>query len=184
MITIGIDPSINCTGVCVHESDTNTHKYYMIVGKCTKKMKEFKNDNVQIIEYGKFNSQSEDYTIREVDKTLNVYNICTIVKDIIDQHEPDLIQMEGISYGSKGSAALADLAGLNFALRLSILDKDVEFNIIAPTSVKKFAVGNGGVEKDVMVASWKKLDKNVSDITDIKVDDLADSYFISHYTTL
>lgn len=156
----------------------------MIVGKCTKKMKEFKNDNVQIIEYGKFNSQSEDYTIREVDKTLNVYNICTIVKDIIDQHEPDLIQMEGISYGSKGSAALADLAGLNFALRLSILDKDVEFNIIAPTSVKKFAVGNGGVEKDVMVASWKKLDKNVSDITDIKVDDLADSYFISHYTTL
>ena len=156
----------------------------MIVGKCTKKMKEFKNDNVHIIEYGKFNSQSEDYTIREVDKTLNVYNICTIVKDIIDQHEPDVVQMEGISYGSKGSAALADLAGLNFALRLSILDKDVEFNIIAPTSVKKFAVGNGGADKDVMIASWKKLDKNISDITDIKVDDLADSYFIAHYTTL
>lgn len=147
-------------------------------------MKEFKNDNVHIIEYGKFNSQSEDYTIREVDKTLNVYNICTIVKDIIDQHEPDVVQMEGISYGSKGSAALADLAGLNFALRLSILDKDVEFNIIAPTSVKKFAVGNGGADKDVMIASWKKLDKNISDITDIKVDDLADSYFIAHYTTL
>lgn len=184
MITIGIDPSINCTGVCVHESDTNSHKYYMIVGKTTKKMKEFKNDNVQIIEYGKYNSQSKDYTIKEVDKTLNVYNICAIVKDIIYQHEPDLIQMEGISYGSKGSAALADLAGLNFALRLSILDTEVEFNIIAPTSVKKFAVGNGGVEKDVMVASWKKLDKNISDITDIKVDDLADSYFIAHYTTL
>ena len=147
-------------------------------------MKEFKNDNVHIIEYGKFNSQSEDYTIREVDKTLNVYNICTIVKDIIDQHEHDVVQMEGISYGSKGSAALADLAGLNFALRLSILDKDVEFNIIAPTSVKKFAVGNGGADKDVMIASWKKLDKNISDITDIKVDDLADSYFIAHYTTL
>lgn len=181
MTIMGIDPSINCTGVCIYNDITNTHFYYMIAGKCTKKMKEFKNDHVQIIEYGKNNSQSKDYTVKEVDKTLNVYNICTIVKDIIDHHEPDQIKMEGISYGSKGSAALADLAGLNFAIRLSILDKNVEFDIIAPTSVKKFAVGNGGVEKDVMIASWKKLDRNIAKITEIKLDDLADSYFIAHY---
>jgi hypothetical protein len=92
--------------------------------------------------------------------------------------------MEGISYGSKGSSALADLAGLNFAIRMTILDdSNLQFNIIAPTSVKKFAVGDGGVEKDVMIASWKKLDKNISNITEIKLDDLADSYFISHFTT-
>lgn len=181
MVTMGIDPSINCTGVCIYDDIAKTHIYYMIAGKCTKKMKEFKNDNVHIIEYGKNNSRSNDYAIKEVDKTLNVYNICTLVKDIIDIHEPDQIKMEGISYGSKGSAALADLAGLNFALRMSILQKNIEFTIIAPTSIKKFAVGNGGVEKDVMIASWKKLDKNISEITEIKLDDLADSYFIAHY---
>jgi Holliday junction resolvasome RuvABC endonuclease subunit len=65
---------------------------------------------------------------------------------------------------------------------MSLLDEsNLQFNIIAPTSVKKFAVGNGGVEKDVMIASWKKLDKNISDITEIKLDDLADSFFLAHY---
>ena len=66
--------------------------------------------------------------------------------------------MEGVSYGSRGSAALVDLAGLNFAIRMTILKEDIPFNILAPTSVKKFAVGDGGAEKDVMIASWKKLD--------------------------
>jgi hypothetical protein len=32
-----------------------------------------------------------------------------------------------------------------------------------------------------MIASWKKLDKNISDITEIKLDDLADSFFLAHY---
>ena len=32
-----------------------------------------------------------------------------------------------------------------------------------------------------MIASWKKLDKNITNITEIKLDDLADSYFICHY---
>ena len=96
-------------------------------------------------------------------------------------HEPDLVQMEGVSYGSTGSAALVDLAGLNFSIRMMLIDEDVNFNILAPTTVKKFAVGNGAADKNVMVASWKMLDKNISDINDIKVDDLADSFFIAHY---
>ena len=90
--------------------------------------------------------------------------------------------MEGISYGSRGSSALADLAGLNFAIRMFLLIEDVPFNILAPTSVKKFAVGNGAAEKDVIIASWKKVDRNISEVTEIKLDDLADSYFIAHFT--
>jgi Holliday junction resolvasome RuvABC endonuclease subunit len=89
--------------------------------------------------------------------------------------------MEGVSYGSRGSAALVDLAGLNFAIRMTLSGKNIQYNILAPTSIKKFAVGNGSAEKDVMIASWKKLDKNISSIETIKVDDLADSYFIAHY---
>lgn len=181
MITIGIDPSINCTGVCVYNDLTFTHTYYMIVGKCTKKMVKFAHDNVHIIEYGKKETSKGDYSEKEYNKATNIYNICTIVRDLIQLYEPDLVQMEGISYGSVGSAALADLAGLNFAIRNMILKEEVQFNIIAPTSVKKFAVGNGGAEKDVMIASWKKLDNNIANISEVKVDDLADSYFIAHF---
>lgn len=182
MVIIGIDPSINCTGVCVYNSLMQTHIYYMIVSKCTKKMKAFANDNVHIIEYGKRESNKGEYQYKEFNKSQNIHNICDIIRDIIQLYEPDLIQIEGISYGSHGSSALADLAGLNFAIRMTILNEDIQFNILAPTSVKKFAVGNGGAEKDVMIASWKKLDNNISNIIDIKVDDLADSFFIAHYT--
>jgi Holliday junction resolvasome RuvABC endonuclease subunit len=42
MIIMGIDPSINCTGVCVYNTLTGNSMYYMIVGKITKKMSELK----------------------------------------------------------------------------------------------------------------------------------------------
>jgi Holliday junction resolvasome RuvABC endonuclease subunit len=89
--------------------------------------------------------------------------------------------MEGVSYGSTGSAALVDLSGLNFSIRMMLIEESVTFNILAPTAVKKFAVGNGAADKNVMIASWKKLDKTIENIEDIKVDDLADSYFIAHF---
>lgn len=184
MIVMGIDPSINCTGICIYNTLTYAHTYYMIVSKCTKKMREFKNDNIHIIEYNKRESNKGEYQIKEYNKSQNIYDICTVIRDIISLFEPDLIQMEGISYGSVGSAALADLAGLNFAIRMILFKEGIQFNILAPTTVKKFAVGNGAAEKDVMIASWKKLDKNIIDITDIKLDDLADSFFIAHYTEL
>lgn len=179
---IGIDPSINCTGVCVYDSEKNLHKYVMIVSKSTKKMKAFQNDYVSIIDYEKRDSHKGEYHIKEYHKSENIYDICHELKTIIEQYRPDLIQMEGISYGSHGSSALADLAGLNFAIRMMLIECGIDFNILAPTSIKKFAVGNGGAEKDVIIASWKKLDRNISDITNIKLDDLADSFFIAHYT--
>ena len=182
MIIMGIDPSINCTGVCIYDDTQNVHKYYMIVSKCTRKMKEFVSDSISIIEYGKREANKGDYSIKEYNKSHNIFDICNIIKDIIARYKPDIVQMEGISYGSRTSAALADLAGLNFAIRMTVLGQNIQFNILAPTTIKKFAVGNGAAEKDVMIASWKKLDKNIVNISDIKVDDLADSYFIAHYS--
>lgn len=181
MIRMGIDPSINCTGICIYDDKLNNHTYYMIVSKCTKKMREFRNDHINIIEYNKRESNKGEYHIKEYNKSLNIYDICCIIRDLINLYNPDIVQMEGVSYGSRGSAALVDLAGLNFAIRMTLSGKDIQYNILAPTSIKKFAVGNGSAEKDVMIASWKKLDKNIACISEIKLDDLADSYFISHF---
>jgi Holliday junction resolvasome RuvABC endonuclease subunit len=178
---MGIDPSINCTGICIYDTVTKNHIYYMIVSKCTKKMKAFKHENVIIREYHKLETNKGEYHIKEYNKARNILDIVHYIKDIMRWHEPDLVQMEGISYGSTGSAALVDLSGLNFAIRTMLIEECITFNILAPTAVKKFAVGNGAADKNVMIASWKKLDKNIENITDIKVDDLADSFFIAHY---
>ena len=90
--------------------------------------------------------------------------------------------MEGVSYGSIGSAALVDLCFLNSAIRMVLKKQNIDFQIVSPTSLKKFACANGQADKDVMIDAWKRLDPNIKDIKDIKVDDLADSYFLAHYS--
>ena len=194
MIKIGIDPSINCTGICIWDTEENTHSYYMIPSKITKKMKGFNNRYVNIFPYDKIQTDSTDYSAKESVKFNNIYNICKNINNIIDWYEePEYdeygladyneieVYMEGISYGSVGSAALVDLAFLNASIRMLLRQRGIPFVIISPTSLKKFACANGQAEKDIMIDAWKRMDSNISNIKDIKVDDLADSYFLAHY---
>lgn len=87
-----------------------------------------------------------------------------------------------MAYNAAG--AVADLSGLNYCVRMIAIKYNIDLEIISPTSVKQFAVGNGRAEKDVIIDAWKRVDNNINDIEKgIKIDDLADSYFIAHYGT-
>lgn len=179
MIRIGIDPSMNSTGVCI---DVNgKYIYYIIVSDMTKKMTLFNHDRVHIINYFKETNKYDKYIDKERQKTSNIYKICACLENIIKQYNPDIIQMEGVSYGSTGSAALVDLSGLNFAIRMMIYRLNKPLAVVAPTSVKKFAVANGQADKNIMINAWKKLDPEMENIKSIKIDDLADAFFISQY---
>lgn len=186
MIKIGIDPSINSTGICVVYNQYNY--YYLIPSKMTKKMDQFKHPRVSILPYNKYNAKNEEYSKKEKFKTLNIYNICSIIKRIVElwkeKGDDIIVYMEGVSYGSVGSAALVDLSGLNFAIRITLQELQIPFEIISPTSVKKFAVANGSAEKDIIIDAWKRLDPIISNIKDIKIDDLADSYFLAYYESI
>ena len=52
--------------------------------------------------------------------------------------------------------------------------------IVSPTSLKTRATGNGGAEKKEMIWAWKQCDKNIANVTEIKIDDLADAFFLSN----
>mgnify|MGYP002509017207 CR=1 FL=1 len=82
-VIMGIDPSINCTGICVHDTITGNNIYYMVVGKSTKKMQNFSNDFVHILDYHKQNTTNDDYPVKESKKTANISEICSIIKNII-----------------------------------------------------------------------------------------------------
>ena len=69
----------------------------------------------------------------------------------------------------------------NEDVRKMLLDKQVSFNIISPTQNKKFATGNGSADKSLMIDAWKRLDTHIKDIDEIKIDDLADAYFLSRF---
>lgn len=183
MIQIGIDPSLNSTGVCVNKN--GKCKYFIITSKMTKKMQLFDNQYITYLPFDKNDTNKKLNTYDEVEynKAKNIYSICSIIKDIVKKNKPDIVVMEGISYGSVGSAALADLAGLNFAIRNTLIDADTPFVIVSPGQNKKFATGNGAADKELMIYNWLMIERHLKSITDIKIDDLADAYFLSCFTS-
>ena len=140
-------------------------------------MQKFNNPWVTIIGYNK--RTGEDYESKEAAKTLNIFDICEIIDWIFETEKPTCICMEGISYGSAGSASLVDLAGLNYCIRVTALRREIPFHIVSPMSLKKEATGNGGASKEEMVWAWKYCDPNIVKIKEIKIDDLADAFFLS-----
>lgn len=188
-VTVGIDPSINSTGICVSGVDKQFNIYYLIPSKITKKSLEWVDglDWINIYEYNKLSVKDIDkYYEKESIKFNNLIVLVETLSSVLDNIQKkyiiDRVVMEGVSYGSVKGAALVDLAFLSALIRMKLYQHKIEFFIVAPTEVKKFAVGNGAAEKNVMIMSWKKLDKNIQTLPDwFKCDDLADAYFMSRY---
>lgn len=178
-IFIGIDQSINSTGITVLADKDPI--YYLIVPHLTRKMKAVNHPRLHYVEYTKVVPGKEaNYTQRELAKTGNIYRISYEIKKIIDQWKPKRVVMEGIAYGQAHSAALVDLAGLSFIIRTHILSTSTELIIVSPSELKRWATGNGAAEKGQMIYAWEALDKIGKDL-DVKLDDLADSYFMAQY---
>lgn len=185
MITIGIDPSINSTGICVNK-DNKKYKYYIISNEknFTKKILKEIQDNPpkDIIYYLYDKNVGEDYKTKERAKTDNFIQISEFIYKILKKEKPDNIVMEGISYGSGSSSALVDLAGLNYIIRNSVYNytKDHDkLHIIPPTELKSKACANGGATKEEMIYLWLKCEKKMEQYKHLKIDDLADAYFLS-----
>lgn len=178
-MVIGVDPSINSTGVCVWDGKENT--YFNICSKMTKKMKEFRHPRIKLVGYEKGDVKGKEYAEKERIKFNNIYSIISVLKEIFLEFKPEKIFMEGVSYGSVGSAALIDLAMLNASIRMLCMELGVAFEIVSPTELKKFACANGGADKGVMVDAWKRLDPGGAVDAGLKVDDLADAFFLAHY---
>lgn len=179
-ITIGIDPSLNSTGICINIDDKE-YIYYNITSNNTKKLREFSSEYINIIFYDKTPTDNKlRYDEREFNKTQNIFSICRAIEDIIKKHNPSRAVIEGVSFGSTG--AICDLAGLNYAIRLVLTRLGVPFTVVPPTTWKKQLIGIAAADKDIIISTWKKLDTNIKDNINIKLDDLADSYFLSRYT--
>lgn len=195
---IGVDPSINSTGVSVLIYEKNNlieEKLFIIKpDKLTKKEILAEEKIVNKFEYILYNklvaTKEDNNTVSEIAKTKNFICICDNVKDIIMRYVKkyngaiDVYGcQEGISYGSvTKTKSIFDLAGLNFMLRTMFLSLNigccVKLIIATPGEIKKFASGNGNCNKDVMVTLFKACHK---DIDLPKVDDISDAYWMSKF---
>ena len=117
-LCIGIDPSINSTGLCCQTYDDNGkkiyEKFYIIKpDKLTKKEQKAqdKNDNFEYVIYQKYDlTKYKDINhLHEYYKTINMLNLVEMIYNkiveemkryIFDENFESFIVIEGISYGS------------------------------------------------------------------------------------
>jgi hypothetical protein len=164
---IGIDLSLNSTGVCVlrgnsinlvsvFKTDNNIEKifsrndHFTLLNECSELKMIIKNKELD---------KSKEYHIREREKITNFVSLANEIKDAIIGSIADgddvYIGMEGISFGSPGNS-LIDISMLTGILRseiLNILGNDSgRFFVFSPTAIKKFA-GKGNFKKIEMYDS-------------------------------
>ena len=198
-IYVGIDPSINSSGVYVRVESSNgellEEKFYIIKGdKLTKKEDAAELKNLAVFSYviyDKQNTTTGTNIENERNKALNFMFIVTAIKEIIgttdyryDRMNKIYICQEGISYGSRTrTKSIFDLAGLNFMIRSMVIEmgkgyKDVKLIVGTPGEIKKFATGNGNANKELILSCFKAI---YPDLDLPKLDDIADAYFMGMF---
>ena len=191
---VGIDPSINSTGITINIWEDNslfTEVFYIIKGnKLTKKeQKVTEDDDLNKVIYSTYEKidikDAVDSHELELIKTKNLLNIVNVISHIITVYSKHCdyiyVGMEGLSYGSSvRTRSIYELAGLNYLIRNELMTKHMcKLYILPPTEVKKFATGIGNCSKDAVINVFSSIFPNLLKIP--KIDDIADSWFICNY---
>lgn len=191
-VFIGIDPSINSTGMTIRNDEGYVRFFIIKENHLTKKEKEAAirhEDIFQYCEYIKENVRdTKNAYERELAKSHNLSSVADTIYNIIDcilsnmkkeNHIDNItVCLEGISYGSIRSAAVMDLAGLNYLIRDRIHHHTVVGTLLIcpPGEIKKNFTGQGNATKDMMVATFRG---SFPDLDLPKIDDVCDSYAMS-----
>jgi Holliday junction resolvasome RuvABC endonuclease subunit len=195
-IFVGIDPSLNSTGVCIefYENGEFVKDMYYIIkpNKLTKKEKDAQEKllNFDYVLYDKIDLTlyKDNNLFSEYWKTVNMISIVKKIKECIydniqgRQNYVLYIVQEGISYGSSlRTKSIFDLAGLNYMIRNEFIEKEnIYFFIVPPTHIKKFATGIGNCSKDQVILLFESMQTELASVLP-KVDDIADAYYMSKY---
>jgi len=191
-VYIGIDPSINSTGLYIIRN--NVHNAYIIKPKPKKlsKKEQIAQDTLQDFDYVLYDKidlkeYNDNNMLHEHYKTINMITVADIVEQTIQsllykkKYNNVYVIEEGISYGSSlRTKSIFDLAGLNYLIRDRFINNPkYNFMIATPSQVKKFASGNGNCKKEVIVELYKSVHPSHEIIP--KIDDISDAYFMALY---
>lgn len=139
-IYTGIDASIACTAVATVEM-CNDGTFNLI-------------DKKSIVPSKKLKGFDKKYEVS--------YLFKFIMENIPAFKDTSFVVFENYSYGSPGH--LADLGELTGLLKNVLKEKDKDFFVIAPTTVKKLIVGKGNAKKDEVKNSLSKFLNNFDSI--------------------
>ena len=100
------------------------------------------------IDFGTYKTSKEDDVY---DRALSIANF---IISKVKEHKLDGLTIEGLAFGIRGDAT-RDLAGLIFTIitHAKAYDDKLKFDVVAPTSLKKFATQSGKADKKQMIAA-------------------------------
>lgn len=176
---IGLDLSINSTGVCLNRGKEKGCEYRIIVPKLSKRMiaiNEMKTCSISHIEYSKIKDHISS-NIRCIGE-----KICEIIEDMREKGEEiEMVVIEDVAMRAQGRSII-DLTLLNGYVRCLMDRLGLRYKTVTPTQWKKELLGNGGADKELIVYHWARFDpENCRHMMDMRVkcDDVADAYFLS-----
>ena len=173
---IGLDLSINSTGVCVRDVESGEVEYKIILPKLTKKQQRVIDKRISYFKYDKIEKDISS-NINHISK-----KICDYIEDMRElKGSVDYVVIEDIAMSAKGRS-LIDLSLLNGYIRCMLDGLSVRYNTIPPTQWKKKLLGNGQADKELIIYHWSRMDKDMYEkmkLWGVKMDDVADSYFLS-----
>lgn len=75
----------------------------------------------------------------------------TLIDDIMDHiQQNDIVCIEGFAFGAKGRG-ISFQFGLGHGIRNALFRRNINFTIVTPAQLKKFATGKGNAKKENMI---------------------------------
>ena len=108
--------------------------------------------------FKKIDSNYESFTIKSKKISDHMDKIIHLKRKIfhfIKMKEPDIVFVEGQSYGSRGRSTLS-IAQLHGVIMYFLKVRKIKFVLIPPTTVKKFITGKGNSKKSLVMKSLYK----------------------------
>lgn len=104
-----------------------------------------------------------------INELKRIQKIVSDIKEVIQKYKINIGCIEGMAYGVRNATALVQLSALNYMVRAMLVEQNIPFIIVFPTTLKKFIASNGAAKKDEMLLSVFKrygvtiLDDNICD---------------------
>lgn len=173
MVYAGIDYSLTSPAVCVY-NDRDPFQWSSVKAYFLSDIKKTHGN------FGNINGNSFDMYSSDQER---YEGIAKWVLSIIKIYSVEKVFIEGYSYGSTGMVFhIAENAGL---LKHKLWDQKIDFEVIAPTVIKKTATGKGNASKQLMEQTFVEQTnvdlRTILSLTEKQnnpISDIIDSYYI------
>ena len=182
-VLAGIDYSMSCPAICVYNTESGNFCYNNVKAYFRSNLtrfEAFKEGNLEGCNHGPWKHEMDRYD-----------DISTWALDILNANKVDQVYLEGYSFGSTGR--VFNIAENTAILKYNLWGDMIHFDIIPPTTVKKFATGKGNASKEDMFNKFNEENPNI-DLRGIltprstgvisPLNDIVDSYYILKYGIL